>query len=82
MESAPAVSEDSEFRVRPGKAKRSKAQGRNARGLVAELGPAEMHRRLSERDAATAGRLKPSDRQRIAWQSPRPCRNAPDGPPM
>lgn len=37
MESAPAVSEDSEFRVRPGKAKRSKAQGRNARGLVAEV---------------------------------------------
>jgi len=36
-ESAPAVSEDSEFRVRPGKAKRSKAQGRNARGLVAEV---------------------------------------------
>ncbi len=32
-----AVSEDSEFRVRPGKAKRSKAQGRNARGLVAEV---------------------------------------------
>jgi hypothetical protein len=31
------VSEDSEFRVRPGKAKRSKAQGRNARGLVAEV---------------------------------------------
>jgi hypothetical protein len=36
-ESAPAVSEDSEFCVRPGKAKRSKAQGRNARGLVAEV---------------------------------------------
>lgn len=36
-ESAPAVSEDSDFRVRPGKAKRSKAQGRNARGLVAEV---------------------------------------------
>jgi hypothetical protein len=36
-ESGPAVSEDSEFRVRPGKAKRSKAQGRNARGLVAEV---------------------------------------------
>ncbi|ALJ12407.1 MULTISPECIES: relaxase/mobilization nuclease domain-containing protein [Alphaproteobacteria] len=31
------MSEDSEFRVRPGKAKRSKAQGRNARGLVAEV---------------------------------------------
>jgi type IV secretory pathway VirD2 relaxase len=31
------VSEDREFRVRPGKAKRSKAQGRNARGLVAEV---------------------------------------------
>jgi len=36
-ESGPAVSEDSEFRVRPGKARRSKAQGRNARGLVAEV---------------------------------------------
>nr|WP_210242967.1 DUF3363 domain-containing protein [Nitrobacter winogradskyi] len=32
-----AVSKDSDFRVRPGKAKRSKAQGRNARGLVAEV---------------------------------------------
>ena len=31
------MSEDSEFCVRPGKAKRSKAQGRNARGLVAEV---------------------------------------------
>ena len=31
------MSEDREFRVRPGKAKRSKAQGRNARGLVAEV---------------------------------------------
>jgi type IV secretory pathway VirD2 relaxase len=31
------VSDDSEFRVRPGKVKRSKAQGRNARGLVAEV---------------------------------------------
>jgi type IV secretory pathway VirD2 relaxase len=31
------VSKDSDFRVRPGKAKRSKAQGRNARGLVAEV---------------------------------------------
>ncbi len=36
-ENGPAVSEDSDFRVRPGKAKRSKAQGRNARGLVAEV---------------------------------------------
>jgi hypothetical protein len=36
-EGSPAVSEDSDFRVRPGKAKRSKAQGRNARGLVAEV---------------------------------------------
>jgi type IV secretory pathway VirD2 relaxase len=35
--SAPAMSEDSEFRIRPGKAKRSKAQGRNARSLVAEV---------------------------------------------
>lgn len=31
------MSEDSEFRVRPGKAKRSKAQGRNAQGLVAQV---------------------------------------------
>ncbi|WP_448658266.1 relaxase/mobilization nuclease domain-containing protein [Sphingomonas sp. CJ99] len=31
------MSEDSNFRIRPGKAKRSKAQGRNARGLVAEV---------------------------------------------
>ena len=31
------MSEDGEFRVRPGKAKRSKSQGRNARGLVAEV---------------------------------------------
>jgi len=31
------VSEDNEFRIRPGKAKRGKAQGRNARGLVAEV---------------------------------------------
>jgi type IV secretory pathway VirD2 relaxase len=31
------MTEDSEFRVRPGKAKRSNAQGRNARGLVAEV---------------------------------------------
>jgi type IV secretory pathway VirD2 relaxase len=31
------VSKDSDFRVRPGKAKRSKTQGRNARGLVAEV---------------------------------------------
>ncbi len=36
-ESGPAVSEDNEFRIRPGKAKRGKAQGRNARGLVAEV---------------------------------------------
>lgn len=31
------MSEEHEFRVRPGKAKRSKARGRNARGLVAEV---------------------------------------------
>lgn len=31
------MSKDSDFHVRPGKAKRSKAQGRNARGLVAEV---------------------------------------------
>lgn len=36
-ERVPAVSEDSEFRVRPGKARRGKAQGRNARGLIAEV---------------------------------------------
>lgn len=36
-ESAQAVSEGSDFRIRPGKAKRSKAQGRNAHGLVAEV---------------------------------------------
>jgi len=31
------MSEEREFRVRPGKAKRGKARGRNARGLVAEV---------------------------------------------
>ncbi|MBU0557545.1 MAG: DUF3363 domain-containing protein [Alphaproteobacteria bacterium] len=31
------MSEDSDFRIRPGKVKRSEAQGRNARGLVAEV---------------------------------------------
>ena len=31
------MSEESDFRVRPSRAKRSKAQGRNARGLVAEV---------------------------------------------
>ncbi|NKJ42519.1 DUF3363 domain-containing protein [Novosphingobium sp. SG720] len=31
------MSEENEFRGRPGKAKRGKAQGRNARGLVAEV---------------------------------------------
>ena len=31
------MSEDGEFRIRPGKAKLGKAQGRNARGLVAEV---------------------------------------------
>jgi type IV secretory pathway VirD2 relaxase len=31
------MSEESDFRVRPGKAKRSKAQGLNTRGLVAEV---------------------------------------------
>ncbi|MGV7120504.1 relaxase/mobilization nuclease domain-containing protein [Sphingopyxis sp. 550A] len=31
------MTEDSDFRVRPGKAKRSAAQGRNARGLIAEV---------------------------------------------
>ncbi|AXE65278.1 type VI secretion protein [Hyphomonas sp. CACIAM 19H1] len=50
------MSEDSEFRVRPGKAKRSKAQGRNARGLVAEV----------LRVAAKHG-----GKQRGGWGSPR-----------
>ena len=31
------MTEDNEFRARPGKAKRGKAQGRNARGLVAKV---------------------------------------------
>lgn len=35
--SGPVVSKDREFRIRPGKARRSKAHGRNARGLVAEV---------------------------------------------
>ncbi|MBI2254349.1 MAG: tRNA (adenosine(37)-N6)-dimethylallyltransferase MiaA [Proteobacteria bacterium] len=41
-----------------------------ARQMVIELGPHEMHRRLAGRDPATAQRLKPSDRQRIAraWE--------------
>jgi len=42
----------------------------SARQSVAELGSAEMHRRLTERDPATAARLRPSDRQRVAraWE--------------
>lgn len=36
-ESGPVMSEERDFRIRPGKAKRSKAQSRNARGLVAEV---------------------------------------------
>jgi hypothetical protein len=56
-ESGPAVSEEREFRVRPGKAKRSKAQGRNARGLVAEV------LRVAARAAAASaglGRIAPA----------------------
>jgi tRNA dimethylallyltransferase len=41
-----------------------------ARALMAEIGPAAMHGRLTEVDPATAGRLAPNDRQRIAraWE--------------
>lgn len=41
-----------------------------ARALMAEIGPAAMHARLTEVDPATAGRLAPNDRQRIAraWE--------------
>lgn len=41
-----------------------------ARQMVAELGAAEMHQRLADRDPATAERLRPSDRQRVAraWE--------------
>lgn len=41
-----------------------------ARQMVAELGAAEMHRRLTERDGVTAARVNPGDRQRIAraWE--------------
>ena len=41
-----------------------------ARGLLAALGPASLHRRLAEADPATASRLRPSDGQRIAraWE--------------
>jgi type IV secretory pathway VirD2 relaxase len=50
------MSEDSDFRIRQGKAKRSKAQGRNARGLVAEV----------LRVAALHGGTKPA-----GWGGPR-----------
>jgi tRNA dimethylallyltransferase len=41
-----------------------------ARALLAEIGPEELHRRLAERDPETALRLKPRDRQRLAraWE--------------
>lgn len=49
----------------PGPAARAEA-----RELVAQIGPAAMHARLAEVDPATAGRLSPNDRQRIAraWE--------------
>lgn len=41
-----------------------------ARGLLAELGPAELHARLAAVDPASAARLRPSDGQRLAraWE--------------
>ncbi len=41
-----------------------------ARALLAELGPAALHTRLAAVDPATAERLRPSDRQRLAraWE--------------
>ncbi len=49
----------------PGPAPRAEA-----RHLLASLGPARLHARLSEVDPATAARLRPSDGQRIAraWE--------------
>ena len=41
-----------------------------ARALLAELGPAALHARLTDHDPATAARLRPSDGQRVAraWE--------------
>jgi tRNA dimethylallyltransferase len=41
-----------------------------ARGLLAEAGPAALHARLAAADPATAARLRPSDSQRLAraWE--------------
>ncbi len=49
----------------PGDAARTEA-----RALLVEIGPAALHARLAERDPHTAGRLRPSDRQRVAraWE--------------
>jgi len=49
----------------PGPAARTEA-----RALMAEIGPIAMHARLAEVDPATAARLAPNDRQRIArgWE--------------
>ncbi|MGH7066468.1 MAG: tRNA (adenosine(37)-N6)-dimethylallyltransferase MiaA [Acetobacteraceae bacterium] len=43
---------------------------REARALLAALGPAGLHSRLAEVDPATAARLRPSDSQRLAraWE--------------
>jgi tRNA dimethylallyltransferase len=49
----------------PGEAARAEA-----RGLLAEIGPAALHARLSEADPETAAKLKPGDSQRLAraWE--------------
>ncbi len=49
----------------PGEAARAEA-----RRLLRELGPAGLHARLADADAATADRLRPSDSQRLAraWE--------------
>ena len=49
----------------PGAAARAEA-----RALLAELGPAALHARLAAVDPATAGRLRPTDSQRVAraWE--------------
>ncbi|MEJ0019646.1 MAG: tRNA (adenosine(37)-N6)-dimethylallyltransferase MiaA [Acetobacteraceae bacterium] len=49
----------------PGPAARTEA-----RGLLAQIGPAALHARLAEVDAATASRLRPTDSQRVAraWE--------------
>lgn len=43
---------------------------KEAEALLAKAGPEALHRSLSERDRATAARLKPTDRQRLirAWE--------------